>query len=152
MPYIYIYIDGHAKVGWTSVKVYIIYFSKGGVRGEYGGWSWDDRSFVNLKDNFMKFEVVVQNRVQRRCQNDFSPGGTHRGHFTILTGFGQFLTLEIIRYEKRERVPLEVLYKVQQCLASHTRCGHFEMSWISTFSAHRKTINTFWLVNFLSRT
>ena len=34
---IYIYIDGHAKVGWTSVKVYTIYFSKGGLRGEYGG-------------------------------------------------------------------------------------------------------------------
>ena len=95
--YIYIYIDGHAKVAGTSVKVYIIYFSRGttgGVRGEYWGWSWDDRSFVNLKDNFMKFGVEVQNRVERQCQNDFSPGGPLRGDFSTLTGFGQFLTLK----------------------------------------------------------
>ena len=58
------------------------------------GGSLDDRSFVNPKDDFMKFGVEVQNRVQRQCQNDFSPGGTHREHFSTLTGFGQFLTLE----------------------------------------------------------
>ena len=47
-----------------------------------------------MKDNFMKIWVEVENRVERQCQNDFSPGGTHRGDFTVLTGFGQLLTLE----------------------------------------------------------
>ena len=49
-----------------------------------------DCSFVNLKDIFMKFGEVVQNRVKRQGQNDFSPGGTHRGNFTLLSNFGQF--------------------------------------------------------------
>ena len=40
-----------------------------------GKVSSDDRSFLNLIDNFMKFEVEVENGVYRQCQNDFSPGG-----------------------------------------------------------------------------
>ena len=47
--------------------------------GEIRGERLDDHSFVNLKDDLMKFGVEVQNRVQRQCQNDFSPGGTPRG-------------------------------------------------------------------------
>ena len=54
-----------------------------------------DCSFVNLKDNFTKFGEVVQNRVNCRGQNDFSPGGTFRGNFTLLSEFVQFYNQEI---------------------------------------------------------
>ena len=50
----------------------------------------DDRSSVNLKDNFMKFSVEVLMGANCQVQNDSSPGGTHRGKFTILTDFDQF--------------------------------------------------------------
>ena len=49
-----------------------------------------DCSFVNLKDKFKKFWKEVPTGVNRRGQNDFSPGGTHRGNFTLLSNFGQF--------------------------------------------------------------
>ena len=68
---------------WKSSKLVPL----GGVRGENERWGSDDRSFVNLKDNLMKFGVEVQNRVQRQCQNDFPPAAHIGGisqHWLVL--------------------------------------------------------------------
>ena len=43
-----------------------------------------------MKDNLMKFGELVENRVNRQGQNYFSPGGTFRGNFTLLSRNGQF--------------------------------------------------------------
>ena len=37
----------------------------------------------------MKFGEIVQNRVDHRVQNDFSPGGTLSGDFLTMTDLGQ---------------------------------------------------------------
>ena len=81
------------KLGKSACEVILVKMT-GGVRGKCGRWGPKDRSLINLKDNFMKFGVEVQNRVSRQCQNDFSPGGTLGGDFTTLTDFDQFLTPE----------------------------------------------------------
>ena len=67
---------------------------KGGGRGKKRSWDSNDCTFFNLRDKIMKFEETVQKRVNHRGQSDFSPGGTHRGHFTKFTGFGLVLSLE----------------------------------------------------------
>ena len=66
---------------------------RGRIREDLGRESSYACDFVNLRDNFMKFGESVQKRVERRCQNEFSPGGTLRGDFSTLTDFSQFLRL-----------------------------------------------------------
>ena len=87
------YFWDRPKLGKSACGVILVKMT-GGVRGKCGRWGPKDRSLVNLKDNLMKFRVDVHNRVERQCQNDFSPGGTHRGHFTTLAAFGLILTPE----------------------------------------------------------
>ena len=73
---------------------FFLHFPPRGIQGELGGytvwWASYDRSFVNLKDNFIKFGVEVPVSTNCQGQNYFSPGGAHGGKFTILTKFSQF--------------------------------------------------------------
>ena len=46
-----------------------------------------DRSFVNLKDDSIKFWMEVQKHVSRQCQIYLSPDCTHKTNITTLADF-----------------------------------------------------------------
>ena len=82
------------EVAFVIFPLAVMYGTPLGELGEIGKVSAGDRSFLNLKDDFMRFEVEVENGVYRQCQNDF-PLAVHLGGISsTLHDFGQFLTLK----------------------------------------------------------
>ena len=67
------------EVAFVIFPLAVIYGTPLGELGEIGKVGAGDRSFLNLKDDLMRFEVEVENGVYCQCQNDFSSGGQLRG-------------------------------------------------------------------------